>query len=50
MKVGGKWRVVIPGELGYGIAGGGGGKIGPNQALIFEISLIEIVEKPADDQ
>ena len=44
MKVGSKWRVVIPGELGYGVAGRG--KIGPNQALIFEISLLEILKKP----
>ena len=43
MKVGSKWRVVIPGELGYGIPGRG--KIGPNQALIFEITLLEILEK-----
>ena len=44
MKVGGKWRVVIPGELAYGVEGRGG-KIGPNQALIFEIGLLEILEK-----
>lgn len=45
MKVGGKWRVVIPGELGYGVEGRG--KIGPNQALIFELSLLEILEAPS---
>lgn len=44
MKVGGKWRVVIPGDQGYGVQGGGGGLIKPNQALIFEISLLEIVK------
>ena len=44
MKVGGKWRVVIPGDLGYGVAGQG--SIGPNQALIFELSLLEILDKP----
>ena len=43
MKVGGKWRIVIPGELGYGPAGRG--EIGPNQALIFELSLLEILDK-----
>jgi len=37
------WKVVIPGELAYGVAGRG--KIGPNQALIFELSLIEIMDK-----
>lgn len=44
MKVGGKWKIVIPGELAYGA--NGRGKIGPNQALIFELSLLDIVDKP----
>ena len=44
MKVGGKWRVVIPGDQAYGVQGGAGGLIGPNQALIFEISLLEILK------
>ena len=41
MKVGSKWRVVIPGPEGYKMAGRG--QIGPNQALVFEISLLEIL-------
>lgn len=44
MKVGGKWKVVIPGELAYGVRGRG--KIGPSQALIFELSLLDIVTAP----
>lgn len=44
MKVGSKWRVVIPGQQAYGIQGGAGGMIGPNQALIFEISLLGITQ------
>ena len=44
MKVGGKWKVVIPGELAYGAQGRG--KIGPNQALVFELSLLDIVKVP----
>lgn len=44
MKVGSKWRVVIPGQLAYGASGGPGGMIGPNQALVFEISLLDIVK------
>ena len=44
MKVGSKWRVVIPGQQAYGARGDGTGMIGPNQALIFEISLLEIVQ------
>ena len=42
MKVGGKWRVVIPGKEAYKMAGVG--PIGPNQALIFEVTLLEIVK------
>jgi FKBP-type peptidyl-prolyl cis-trans isomerase len=43
MPVGSQFRVVIPGDLGYG-AQGAGGDIGPNATLIFEIELLEIVE------
>ncbi len=43
MKVGSKWRVVIPGQLAYGAQGGAGGMIGPNQALVFEITLLDII-------
>ena len=42
MKVGGKWKVCIPGSQGYGAAGRG--KIGPNQALICEITLLDILK------
>lgn len=42
MKVGSKWKVCIPGSQAYGAAGRG--QIGPNQALIFEISLLEILK------
>ncbi|MFT7630415.1 MAG: FKBP-type peptidyl-prolyl cis-trans isomerase FklB [Mariniblastus sp.] len=44
MKVGGKWRVVIPGPQAYGPGGGAGGAIKPNQTLIFELTLVEIVK------
>ncbi len=44
MKPGGKAMVYIPASLGYGERGAGG-SIGPNEALVFEIDLIEI--KPA---
>ena len=43
MSVGGQIRVTIPSELAYGEAGAGGGVIGPNEDLIFEIELLEIV-------
>jgi FKBP-type peptidyl-prolyl cis-trans isomerase len=44
MKVGSKWRVVIPGQQAYGARGGARGLIGPNQALVFEISLLAIIQ------
>lgn len=41
MKVGEKYELYIPPELAYGAAGTSG-KIGPNEALIFEVELLEI--------
>lgn len=41
MKPGAKWKVFMPSELAYG-ARGAGGKIGPNETLIFEIELISV--------
>ena len=41
MQVGGKRRLVIPSELGYG-SQGAGGVIPPDATLIFEIELLEI--------
>jgi len=45
MSVGSKWQVYIPSDLGYGPGGTGGGPIGPNATLIFDIELISIAEK-----
>jgi FKBP-type peptidyl-prolyl cis-trans isomerase FkpA len=42
MPVGSQYRVVIPPDIGYGA--NGGGPIGPNATLIFEIELLEIVD------
>jgi FKBP-type peptidyl-prolyl cis-trans isomerase len=42
MKEGGKYRFVIPSELGYGAQGTPGGPIGPNATLIFEVELIKV--------
>lgn len=39
MTVGSHWKLFVPAELGYGEAGGGGGVIPPNAALVFEIML-----------
>ncbi|HEV7867776.1 MAG TPA: FKBP-type peptidyl-prolyl cis-trans isomerase [Chthoniobacteraceae bacterium] len=42
MKEGGKTLLYIPSKLGYGERGTPGGPIGPNEALIFEIELIQV--------
>jgi FKBP-type peptidyl-prolyl cis-trans isomerase FkpA len=42
MKVGGKRRLVIPPDMGYGARGAGGGLIPPNATLLFEVELVEI--------
>lgn len=43
MEPGAKWRVVVPPELAYGVAGAMP-EIGPNQTLIFEIEFFEVVK------
>jgi len=40
MKVGGHYRLFIPGELGYGERGTPDGTIGPNAILVFDLYLI----------
>lgn len=44
MNAGSQWRLFIPSELAYG-PNGAGGAIGPNQTLIFDVELLEVVGK-----
>ncbi|MBI2895275.1 MAG: FKBP-type peptidyl-prolyl cis-trans isomerase [Deltaproteobacteria bacterium] len=41
MKVGGRRKLTIPPDLGYG-ARGAGGAIGPNETLVFVVDLVSV--------
>jgi FKBP-type peptidyl-prolyl cis-trans isomerase FklB len=48
MPAGSKWRLYVPSKLAYG-EDGVGEIIGPNTMLIFELELVRIIEKPAQE-
>ncbi|HEY5337088.1 MAG TPA: FKBP-type peptidyl-prolyl cis-trans isomerase [Rhizomicrobium sp.] len=41
MKEGDEWELVIPSSLGYGESGAGA-DIGPNQTLVFDMTLVSV--------
>lgn len=46
MKEGAKYKFFIPTDLAYGTRVRPGGKIEPNEALIFEVELLEVTKVP----
>ncbi len=44
MSEGDKFRFYIPPALGYGPEGTPGGPIGPNEALVFEVELLKVID------
>ncbi len=40
MRPGGKWQIFLPPELGFGVRGQS--PIGPNEVLIFDLTLLEV--------
>lgn len=45
MKVGDRWMLYIPADLGYGTAGTPGGPIPPNADLMFEVEMVDVMKR-----
>lgn len=49
MREGETWELYIPPDLAYGVRGTPGGPIGPNQALVFQLQLVDLPGADRDD-
>jgi FKBP-type peptidyl-prolyl cis-trans isomerase len=50
MREGDHWQLVIPANLAYGPAGSSDGTIPPNQTLIFDLQLLQVLPKSPQQQ
>lgn len=50
MRVGDRWQLVIPSQLGYGSRGAGNGRVPPNQTLIFDLQLVATTPPPPKEK
>ena len=44
MKEGARWKIAVPPDLAYGERGTPGGPIGPHQALLFELEVLQVID------
>jgi FKBP-type peptidyl-prolyl cis-trans isomerase len=44
MREGSRWKIAVPPDLAYGESGTPGGPIGPNQVLLFELEILQIMD------
>lgn len=49
MRVGERWELYIPADMAYGERGTPGGPIGPNQALVFELELLDVPGRTGEE-
>ena len=49
MHVGDRWQLVMPSALAYGSQGSHGGAVPPNQALIFDLTLLSTAPATSAD-
>ena len=50
MREGDHWELVIPANLAYGPAGSSDGTIPPNQTLIFDLQLLQVLPKSKEQE
>ena len=46
MKEGAKWKLYFPADLAHGE--NGSNSIGPNETLVFEVELLQVIPKPEE--